>query len=150
MILGTAAPTGRTEFFADCFCCSIALFDYFITLFDYICIFKSSEEHQNAPSAVWCSGFLLFLNSSFFLFLLFSTDSRKPKHFQISIPVSDGSAGFSGKCITLRGGKSSLWAWNQSIPRDLSHPALFMGCKWNHKHLYSCDPVCAWLELLGP
>lgn len=52
VILDSAALTGQKEFFVNCFCCSIALFDYFIALSDYIRIEKSSEEHQNAPSAV--------------------------------------------------------------------------------------------------
>lgn len=58
--------------------------------------------------------------------------------------------GFLGSASHSEEGSHPYGLGTQHIPRDLSHPALFMGCKWNHKHLYFCDPVCAWLELLGP
>lgn len=149
VILGTAAPPGRTEFYSLVllFHCIIWLFYCIISLYMHLKILWGASKCSICIVVLWASsgGFFSSFSSA-----EVSLESQNPSGslFQCQVVhVQAWALAFLGSASHSEEGSSpcALGAYS----RDLSHPVLFLACKWAHKHLY-LQRFCLCLELWGP
>lgn len=120
---------------------------YLIILLHYLIIY-AFKNHLRSNKMLWISLFPVTHLFSSFSSSKLSLESQNisGSPFQCQIV----QLGFLGTASHSEEESYPCGLGTQHIPRDLLHPVLFVACKWDHKHFYFCDSVCACLQLLGP